>query len=768
MSVTVEIDGVGEVEFDDSFNDLTKSQQQRLVNRIARERSSLDSKKKRKGDDDGFGGNLARTAIGQGALLGFGDEVEAGLRTGFGLLGDYGKTRDEIRGELKDFARENPGTALAAEIGGGLLTGGVGGARAAGTALGRKVLEKAGVTGLAAGIGATEGAIAGVGSGETAGGRVAGGLIGGGAGGVLGAAAPAAIGAVKAGVGRVRSGVSNKAAQEAADLKALQSFEEGGVSPQDVLRGLDETRASGVTDAMIPDIAGDATRGLARGASTVSGEGRVIAQKALDERAANLGDEIANDVGNVLGGGKTAREAEEEIITRQKANAADDYDKAFNTPAETIYIDNLAAGGRNVTFDAAPRRADTSEIEDFFDMPEFNNAVKQASKLAALKGQTIPSLAQMKSARKGNRLDSVDAENGALKFTNQSGKVFVAKTPDEAADLIKKFGMQTRTAAGESDMVSTRSTFNFAKEGGFPTNDGAANMLDEALRIVGDDLPPSTLTVEQLHFIKMGLDEAIDIGKRQGSIGRQLQGGLIQKKNEFIDVIDAASDGNYKPANAKFAGEMALREAIELGESFTRETPDSLQALVKKMSDSEKEAFRIGVAQSVRNSVDSTADLADAGKKIFGNEKKRQLLRAAFPDDKTFEAFEKRMKARIEQVITRGYAPRSGSPTALRDQDVGNLSETADAVTSMLMGNPLPAARSLLGGVTDRATTSGKVGRALSQDLFSTDPQAQREFLERLIRRQASERARMARVRPIAGGYGGAAGIFGGLLSGER
>ena len=764
MSVTVEIDGVGEVQFDDSFKDLTREQQQRLVNRIAEERATLENKKKRKEEDDGYLANLARTAVGQGALLGFGDEVEAGLRTGFGLLGDYGATRDEIRGQVKDFAAENPATALAAEIGGGLLTGGVGGARAAGTAIGRKVLEKAGTAGLAAGIGATEGAIAGVGSGETAGERLAGGAVGATLGGALGAAAPAAIGAVKAGVGRVRSGVSDKAAQEAADLKALQSIEEGGMSPEDVLRGLDETRASGVTDAMIPDIAGDATRGLARGASTVSGEGRVIAQKALDERAANLGDEIANDVGNVLGGGKTAREAEEEIITRQKANAASDYDKAFNTPAETIELDT----GQIVTFDAAPRRADTSEIEDFFDMPEFDNALKQASKLAALKGQTIPSLAQMKSARKGSRLRFVDADNGALEFTNQSGKKFVAKTPDEAADLIKRFGMQSTSAAGESDTVSTLSTFNFAKEGGFSTNDGARKMLDEALRIVGDDLPPSTLTVEQLHFIKMGLDEAIDIGKRQGSIGRQLQGGLIQKKNEFIDIIDAASDGNYKPANAKFAGEMALREAIELGESFARETPDSLQTLVKKMSDSEKEAFRIGVAQAVRNSVDSTADLADAGKKIFGNEKKRQLLRAAFPDDKTFEAFEKRMQARIEQVITRGYAPRSGSPTALRDQDVSNLSETADAVTSMLMGNPLPAARSALGQVTDRASTSGRVGRALSQDLFSTDPAAQREFLERLARRRAAEQARMARAGRLAGGYGGTAGVFGGLLTGER
>tara|TARA_R100000406_G_scaffold74763_2_gene55115 strand:- start:519 stop:2528 length:2010 start_codon:yes stop_codon:yes gene_type:complete len=669
MSVTVEIDGVGEVQFDDSFKDLTREQQQRLVNRIAEERATLENKKKRKEEDDGYLANLARTAVGQGALLGFGDEVEAGLRTGFGLLGDYGATRDEIRGQVKDFAAENPATALAAEIGGGLLTGGVGGARAAGTAIGRKVLEKAGTAGLAAGIGATEGAIAGVGSGETAGERLAGGAVGATLGGALGAAAPAAIGAVKAGVGRVRSGVSDKAAQEAADLKALQSIEEGGMSPEDVLRGLDETRASGVTDAMIPDIAGDATRGLARGASTVSGEGRVIAQKALDERAANLGDEIANDVGNVLAGGKSASEALDEIATRQAANAGNDYDAAFNVDGAPVTVPV------------------TDKLKNLLTLPAFDEAVEQADQLARVDRVGLPS----------------------------------------AKDLI----------------------------------DG--KKIDD-------------LSIRELHYIKMGLDEVLGLGKRgqsKTSIGRGLERGLKNARAELIEIIDDASpqiDGEsaYKTARNKFAGDARLREAIEDGEGFFRMKPDELEAKVGKMSDSEKEAFRIGVAQAVRNSVDSTADLADAGKKIFGNKKQRKLLRAAFPDDKTFEAFEKRMEARIEQVITRGYAPRSGSPTALRDQDVSNLSETADAVTSMLMGNPLPAARSALGQVTDRASTSGRVGRALSQDLFSTDPAAQREFLERLARRRAAEQARMARAGRLAGGYGGTAGVFGGLLTGER
>ena len=669
MSVTVEIDGVGEVEFDDSFNDLTKSQQQRLVNRIAAERKNLDRKKKGADSDDGFVANLLRTGVGQGLALGFGDELEAAARTGFGLLGDYKGTRDDIREQVKDFAKENPNTALFAELGGGLLTGIAGGARAAGTALGRKVLEKAGTTGLAAGIGAGEGAIAGVGSGETAGGRVAGGILGAGIGGTLGAAAPAAIGAVKAGVGRVRSGVSDKAAQEAADLKALQSIEEGGMSPEDVLRGLDETRASGVTDAMIPDIAGDATRGLARGASTVSGEGRVIAQKALDERAANLGDEIANDVGNVLAGGKSASEALDEIVTRQKANAGNDYDAAFNVDGVPVSVPV------------------TGKLKNLLTLPAFDEAVEQADMLARVDQVGLPS----------------------------------------AKDLI----------------------------------DG--KKIDD-------------LSIRELHYIKMGLDEVLGLGKRgqsRTSIGRGLERGLKNARAELIEIIDDASpqiDGEsaYKTARNKFAGDARLREAIEDGEGFFRMKPDELEAKVGKMSDSEKEAFRIGVAQAVRNSVDSTADLADAGKKIFGNKKQRKLLRAAFPDDETFEAFEKRMEARIEQVITRGYAPRSGSPTALRDQDVSNLSETADAVTSMLMGNPLPAARSALGQVTDRASTSGRVGRALSQDLFSTDAAAQREFLERLARRRAAEQARMARAGRLAGGYGGTAGVFGGLLTGER
>lgn len=666
----IKVDGVGVIEVSDDFNDMTDRQKQDFVNRIASERKNVETKNKRKDDDDGYLANLARTALGQGVLLGFGDEVEAGLRTGFGLLGDYDKTVSDVRGQLKDFRAENPATALAAEIGGGLVTGGLGGARAAGTALGRKILAKGGAAGLAGTIGAGEGAIAGIGAGEDAASRLAGGLVGSTVGLVAGSALPAVIGAGKSLTNRVRSGVSEKAAQDTADLKAIQAFEEAGTSPEAVQKALDDTAAMGVTDAMIPDVAGEATRRLARGATTVAGDGGDVATKALDDRAANLGDEIANDVGSVLAGGKSATEALDEIATRQAANAGNDYDAAFNVNGAPVTV--------NVTDD----------IKRLFSLPAFDEAVEQARNLAKFDGVDMPSADQL---IKGQKLDN--------------------------------------------------------------------------------------LSLKEMHYIKMGLDEVMGLGKRgqsKTSIGRGVERGLKGARADFIKILDDASpkingESAYKTARNKFAGDARLREAIEDGKSFTRAEPDELEAKLRNMSDSEKEAFRIGVAQSVRNSVDKTADLADAGRKIFGNQRQKDLLALSFPDKKTFDAFEKRMNARIEQVKTRNTAnPRSGSQTALRQQDAANLTETADAVSSMLMGNPLPAARSLAGRVTDRATTSGRVGSALSRDLFATDAAAQRAFLDRLIARRAQEQARLARVGRNTGLYGGTVGTMSGLLTGER
>lgn len=99
--------------------------------------------------------------IGQGAALGFGDELEAGLRTGFGRLGDYRATRDRIRRSQEDFERANRGVTFLANLAGGLMVPGMGGAAAAGRAarvVGTPLARAAAGAAMGAGYGALAGA----------------------------------------------------------------------------------------------------------------------------------------------------------------------------------------------------------------------------------------------------------------------------------------------------------------------------------------------------------------------------------------------------------------------------------------------------------------------------------------------------------------------------------------------------------------------------------------------------------------------------------
>lgn len=122
-------------------------------------------------------------ALGQGAMLGFSDEAEALARS---LMPGttYEQAKQQIAQEMGQYRSERPMESLALEVGGGLLTGGAGGARAlAATGLRRgaaKLATSAAGQGFLSGVGAAEG---------DAEQRLKGGLVGG----SIGAALPFGI-----------------------------------------------------------------------------------------------------------------------------------------------------------------------------------------------------------------------------------------------------------------------------------------------------------------------------------------------------------------------------------------------------------------------------------------------------------------------------------------------------------------------------------------------------------------------------------------------
>jgi len=117
--------------------------------------------------------DFGRTLVGQGALLGFGDELEAKVKTLWDAI-PYDEIVKEIRTELKSFEERNPGTAITAEILGSiaptalmLMSGvGTGGAAANTARVGSKMLSMGSKFKVAAPIAMAESAAYEVGKGE--------------------------------------------------------------------------------------------------------------------------------------------------------------------------------------------------------------------------------------------------------------------------------------------------------------------------------------------------------------------------------------------------------------------------------------------------------------------------------------------------------------------------------------------------------------------------------------------------------------------------
>jgi len=128
----------------------------------------------------------ASDMVGSGLTFGFDDEINAGLSTGFGFLGDYGEAQKRFDARKKATREQNPVASTVGEIAGGLTTGG--GLAKGGVTLAGRSLPVIGKTGAAALEGAAYGGLYGAGEaeqGKRLEGAGTGALIGGVTGGVV-------------------------------------------------------------------------------------------------------------------------------------------------------------------------------------------------------------------------------------------------------------------------------------------------------------------------------------------------------------------------------------------------------------------------------------------------------------------------------------------------------------------------------------------------------------------------------------------------------
>lgn len=243
----------------------------------------------------------------------------------------------------------------------------------------------------------------------------------------------------------------------------------------------------------------------------------------------------------------------------------------------------------------------------------------------------------------------------------------------ELTDLLGRPSVQQAYARG----------INIAQEKGIKVPNVVVNAQGQL--VTADNKLVPAVDTEFLHFVKMGLDDLVYTGKSPSSgIGNTQLNSIKDTRAQFLNYIDK-NNPSYKSARNYWADDTATMDAMQSGRTFLKANPDQLKADIKKMSTSEKEAFRLGAmsdliervgGQSTDTVVPMTPNVA---RNILKDPKRVALIKATFPDNELgqnkFNQFIKNFQTEMEMKATSGQV-LAGSQTAGRQEAVKALRGT--------------------------------------------------------------------------------------------
>jgi len=276
--------------------------------------------------------------------------------------------------------------------------------------------------------------------------------------------------------------------------------------------------------------------------------------------------------------------------------------------------------------------------------------------------------------------------------------------------------------------------------------------LDLSQLKYGEPVPMNVLDT-----LKQSLYDAAQGLKRAGETNDALATDKI--RTDLIEFLTEKSPkiGNqsaYGLAMKTYAGPSQMIDAADVGRMVMKGDILDVQQATRGFSQSEMDAYRIGVLQALRQQTGTEAGRTSL-LKFYKEPATQERLKAAFGNDyKAFSAAVLR-----EGQLKKFEATGQGSQTAARlageaDLDIAPL---AQAVTSASSGNPMAIVTAAT-NLARQAKTPEAVRNEIGRILLSRDPQ-QLQQLSEVIRRLNLSRARAAGVS----GFG--AGQIGSMIS---
>jgi hypothetical protein len=278
------------------------------------------------------------------------------------------------------------------------------------------------------------------------------------------------------------------------------------------------------------------------------------------------------------------------------------------------------------------------------------------------------------------------------------------------------------------------------------------------------DLPPNSMLMLDKAYKYVG--DLANEAKIKGQSTRAKD--LNDLRIELLNAITDKQTGVpvYGEAVKTFASESLLKDALEAGSNkFLKKTPAEINRELSKFSDdAERQMYRLGAVQSLRDEIYGMKETGDIAGKFINSREMRDRMRTIFNSNGEYEAFVKNLERERQMAITKSRI-EGGSITTPLAQDVAEMA--GPSPTELIGAGAQMAGGNVLGGMANIYRQLGpriqgidqNVAEALSRSVLNPSFNQQQQLLmgitpvmQELQRRALGESTRRAAYSTSAGG----------------
>jgi hypothetical protein len=264
------------------------------------------------------------------------------------------------------------------------------------------------------------------------------------------------------------------------------------------------------------------------------------------------------------------------------------------------------------------------------------------------------------------------------------------------------------------------------------------------------------VSMTDLDKVKRGIDDIISSKSATNERGEINEFGrsVVKLKQDLLKRLDDATidpdtgSSLYKSARNAYAGPSALITAAELGRTVLNKPAATIKTLVKDMSDSELESFRVGAYEGLRDLAGTQSGqtrLLNMWKEPATQERLKQI----FPSERSYREFASSVAAEARKKDIQSVG--RGSATAAREarmEDVGaeTLKDTvnlASAAKTMDVGSLVNMLSGSMARTSVPEPVRNEIGRILMSRATSGDEvKTLRSVIDRMKKEQDAQAMR--------------------------